>query len=59
MIENTVCFSTMPVTVQASLAVRKLAVHSKRRYGYAFRSSAALVNTGPAPAPVVLVRNAA
>jgi hypothetical protein len=32
--------------------------HSIRRYGYAFRSRAALTNTNPAPAPVILVRNA-
>ncbi len=45
----------MPNTVQASLRVRKLALHSNRSYYYAFRSRAALT---PAPAPVILVRNA-
>jgi len=54
----TACFSTVPITVQAGLRVRKLALHSNRSYGYAFRSRAALTNTNPAPAPVILVRNA-
>jgi hypothetical protein len=57
-VENTVCYSSLPVTVQAGVRVRKLALHSNRSYGYAFRSRAALVNTTPAPAPVILVRNA-
>ena len=48
----------MPITVQAGLRVRKLALHSNRSYGYAFRSRAALTNTNPAPTPVILVRNA-
>jgi hypothetical protein len=48
----------MPITVQAGLRVRKLALHSDRSYGYAFRSRAALTYTNPAPAPVILVRNA-
>ena len=56
MTRTTLCYSSMPVTVQASLRVRKLALHSNRSYGYAFRSRAALTNTGP-PAPVILVRN--
>ena len=47
MIKNTVCYSSMPITVQAGLHVRKLALHSNRSYGYAFRSRAALTNTGP------------
>jgi len=38
MIKNTVCYSSMPITVQAGLHVRKLALHSNRSYGYAFRS---------------------
>ena len=46
-VENTVCYSSMPVTVQAGLRARKLALHSNRSYGYAFRSRAALTNTGP------------
>jgi hypothetical protein len=58
MIENTVCYSSMPITVQASLRVRKLGLHSNRSYGYAFRSRAALLNPNPAPALVILVRNA-
>ena len=37
----------MPITVQAGLRVRKLALHSNRSYGYAFRSRAALTNTSP------------
>jgi len=37
----------MPITVQASLRVRKLALHSNRSYCYAFRSRAALTNTSP------------
>jgi hypothetical protein len=48
----------MPITVQAGLRVRKLALHSNRGYGYAFRSRAAHTNTNPAPAPVILERNA-
>jgi len=58
MIKNTVCYSNMPITVRASLRVRKLALHSNRSYGYAFRSIAALMNTNPTPASVILVRNA-
>ena len=58
MIKNTLCFSIVPITVQASLRVRKLAIHSNRSYGYAFRSRAALTNTNTAPASVILVRNA-
>jgi len=57
-IENKKCFSSLPITVQASLRVRKLALHSNRINGYAFRSRAALTNTNPAPAPAILVRNA-
>ena len=41
----------MPVTVQAGLRVRKLALHSNRSYGYAFRSRAALTNTSPPVSP--------
>jgi hypothetical protein len=48
----------MPITVQAGLRVRKLALHSNRSYCYAYRSRAAVTNTNPAPAPVILVRNA-
>ena len=51
MIKITVCFSSMPITVQASLRVRKLALHSNRSYGYAFRSRAALTNTSPPVLP--------
>ncbi|MGB5642131.1 MAG: hypothetical protein WBO16_03465 [Gammaproteobacteria bacterium] len=58
MIKNTLCFSSLPITVQASLRVRKLALHSNRSYCYAFRSRAALTNTNPAPAIVILVRTA-
>ena len=58
MVNNTACYSSPPITVQACLRVRKLALHSNRSYGYAFRSRAALTNTNPAPAPVILVRNA-
>jgi hypothetical protein len=58
MIKNTVCYSSMPITVQAGLRVRKLALHSNRSYCYAFRFRAALTNTNPAPASVILVRNA-
>ena len=47
MIKKTACYSSMPITVQAGLRVRKLALHSNRSYGYAFRSRAALTNTGP------------
>jgi len=58
MIKDTVCHSSMPITVQTGLRVRKLALHSNRSHCYAFRSRAALANTNPAPAPVILVRNA-
>ena len=58
MTENTECFFSMPITVQTGLRVRKLALHSNRSYGYAFRSRAALTNTNPAPASVILVRHA-
>ncbi len=58
MIKNTVRYSNMPITVQAGLRVRNLAVHSNRSYCYAFRSSAALTNTNLVPASVILVRNA-
>jgi hypothetical protein len=58
MIKNTVCYLSKPITVQAGLRVRKLALHSNRSYGYAFCSRAALTCTNPAPAPVILVRNA-
>jgi hypothetical protein len=58
MVKNTACFASVPITFQAGLRVCKLALHSNRSYGYAFRSRAALSNTNPAPAPVILVRNA-
>jgi hypothetical protein len=59
MIKNTVYYSSVPITVQAGLRVRKFALHSNRSYGYAFRSRAALTNTSPpAPPPVIPVRNA-
>jgi len=32
MLKNTVCYSIMPITVQAGLRVRKLALHSNRSY---------------------------
>ena len=48
----------MPITVQANLRVRKLAIHSNRSHCYAFRSRAALSNTNPAPASAILVSNA-
>jgi hypothetical protein len=58
MVKNTACYASAPITVQAGLRVRMLALHSNRSYFYAFRSRAALSNTNPAPAPVILVRNA-
>ena len=45
MVNNTACCSSMPITVQAGLRVRKLALHSNRSYCYAFRSRAAPTNT--------------
>ena len=51
MIRNTVCHSSKPLTVQAGLRVRKLALHSNRSYCYAFRSRAALTNTSPQVSP--------
>jgi len=80
MIRNTVCYSSMPITVQAGLGLHEIAGCAVRTvnlpcaglfrcarrtlrslhpgYCYAFRSRAALTNTNPAPAPVILVRNA-
>jgi hypothetical protein len=58
MVKNTACYSSVPITGQAGLRVRKIVLHSNRSYCYAFRSRAALSNTNPAPAPVILVRNA-
>jgi hypothetical protein len=71
MMKNTVGYSSVPITVQispqiafscnlrASLRVHKLALHSNRSNGYAFRSRAALMNTSPpASAAVILMRNA-
>ena len=58
MIKNTVCNSSLPITVQAGLRVLNLALHSNRSYSYAFHSRAALTNTNPAPVPVILVRKA-
>jgi hypothetical protein len=46
-VKNTECYSSVPITVQAGFRVRKLALHSNRSYGYAFRSRAALTNTSP------------
>jgi hypothetical protein len=51
MVKNTECDSRVPITVQAGLRVRKLALHSNRSYGYAFRSRAALTNTSPSVLP--------
>jgi hypothetical protein len=51
MIQNTVCYTSMPITVQAGLRVRKLALHSNRSYCYAFCSRAALTNTSPPVLP--------
>ena len=42
MIKDSVCFLSGPITGQASLRVRRLALHSNLSYGYAFRSRAAL-----------------
>jgi hypothetical protein len=47
MLKNTECYLIMPITVQAGLRVRKLALHSNRSYCYAFRSRAAPTNTSP------------
>ena len=52
MVEDTMCYLSMPITFQASLRVRKLALHSNRSYCYAFRSRAALTNTSPQVLPV-------
>jgi hypothetical protein len=51
MVKNIACFSSVPVTVQAGLRVRMLALHSNRSYSYAFRSRAALSNTSPHVSP--------
>ena len=58
MMKNTVCYSRVPITVQTCLRVHKLALHSNRSHCYAFRARAALMNTNPASAPVILMRNA-
>jgi hypothetical protein len=47
MVKNTACYSSVLITDQAGLRVRKLALHSNRSYCYAFRSTAALSNTSP------------
>jgi len=51
MFRNAECYSSMPITVQAGLHIRKLALHSNRSYCYAFRSRAALTNTSPPVSP--------
>ena len=51
MIKHTLCFSMEPITVQAGLRARKLALHSNRSHCYAFRSRAALSNTSPPVSP--------
>ena len=51
MLKNTVCYSIMPITAQAGLRVRKLALYSNRSYCYAFRSRAAPTNTSPSVSP--------
>jgi hypothetical protein len=58
MVKDAACYASVPITVQAGLRVGKLALHSNHSYCYAFRSRAVLSNTNPAPAPVILVRNA-
>ena len=58
MMKNTVGYSSVPITVQIGLRVHKLALHSNRSNGYAFRSRAALMNMNPASALVILMRNA-
>ena len=50
---ETACNSSVPITVQVGLRVRKLALLSNRSYGYAFRSRAALTNTSPRVLPGV------
>ena len=49
--KNTLCFSIVPITVQACLRARKLALHSNRSYCNGFRSRAALTNTSPPVSP--------
>ena len=80
MLKNTVCYSSMPITVQEDLRLHKIVGCAVRTVNpqcaalfrcarrtlrplrpsrcYAFRSRAALTNMNPAPAPVILVRNA-
>ena len=41
----------MPITVQAGLHIRKLALHSNRSYCYASRSRAVPTNTSPPVSP--------
>jgi hypothetical protein len=58
MMKNSVCYSSVPITVQTGLRVHKLALHSNRSHCYAFCSRAALMNTNPASASLILMRNA-
>lgn len=58
MMKNSVCYSSVPITVQTGLRVRELALHPNRSHCNAFRSRAALMNKNPASAPVIQVRNA-
>jgi hypothetical protein len=51
MIKNTVCYSSVPITVQTDLRVRKRALHSNHSNGYAFCSRAALSSTSPHVSP--------
>ena len=46
----------MPVTIQAGLRVRNLALYSNHSSGYAFRARSMRAHTSP-PALVILVRN--
>ncbi len=56
--QNSAYLYRMPITFQACLRVRMLALHSNRSYCYASRSRAAPTDTNPAPVPAILVRNA-
>jgi hypothetical protein len=58
MMKNTVGYSSVPAMVQTGLRVGKPALRSNRGNGYAFRARAALANTNPASAPVILMRSA-
>jgi len=45
----TMCGFASPIAAQASLRIRRFALHASRNYSYVFRSRASLANTNPVP----------